>query len=112
MPFIPLDADAQAKALEKGKADLKWVLADNEMSEEVQATILELGFCKLSTFLGLGETRSEVRETSKTEFNIDVADSLAMRAEVAKLLVSWDSAKIQVGREDTARAEAKAAQLD
>eukprot|EP00973_Karenia_brevis_P053950 7493536-Karenia_brevis.AAC.1 len=66
MPFIPLGADVQAKALEKGKADLKWVLADNEVSEEVQATIFELGFCRLSTFLGLGETRAEVRETLRT----------------------------------------------
>eukprot|EP00973_Karenia_brevis_P013570 1842784-Karenia_brevis.AAC.1 len=35
-----------------------------------------------------------------------------MRAEVAKLLASWDAAKVQVGREDTARAEAEAVQLD
>eukprot|EP00973_Karenia_brevis_P054278 7541864-Karenia_brevis.AAC.1 len=79
----------------KGKADLKWILADNEVTEDVQAVIYEYGFCKLSTFLGLGETRNEVRETLKTEFNIDVADSLAMRAEVAKLLASWDAARIQ-----------------
>eukprot|EP00973_Karenia_brevis_P023895 3294883-Karenia_brevis.AAC.1 len=74
MPFIPLEAEVQAKALEKGKAGLKWVVSDNEGSEEVQATLFEMGFCKLSTFLGLGETRAEVRETLRTEFNVDVAD--------------------------------------
>eukprot|EP00973_Karenia_brevis_P079310 11005548-Karenia_brevis.AAC.1 len=82
MPFIPLEDEVQARAMQKGKADLKWILADNEVSEEeVQGVIYEYGFCNSSTFLGLGETSSEVRETLKTEFNIDVSDSLAMRAE-------------------------------
>eukprot|EP00973_Karenia_brevis_P003881 535538-Karenia_brevis.AAC.1 len=35
-----------------------------------------------------------------------------MRAEVAKILASWDAAKVQVAREDTARAEAKASLID
>eukprot|EP00973_Karenia_brevis_P046333 6425021-Karenia_brevis.AAC.1 len=96
MPFIPLEDDVQARAMQKGKADLKWILADNEVSEEVQATIYEYGFCKLATFLGLGESRNEVRETLRVEFNIDATDSLAMRAEVAKILASWDAARVQV----------------
>eukprot|EP00973_Karenia_brevis_P058707 8176599-Karenia_brevis.AAC.1 len=35
---------AHVKALEKGRADLKWVMADNEVSDEIQAAICERGF--------------------------------------------------------------------
>eukprot|EP00973_Karenia_brevis_P053403 7421741-Karenia_brevis.AAC.1 len=30
MPFIPLEEDEQAKALKGGRADVKWLMADNE----------------------------------------------------------------------------------
>eukprot|EP00973_Karenia_brevis_P024574 3389619-Karenia_brevis.AAC.1 len=37
MPFIPLEEEEQAKALKGGRADVKWLLADNEVSEDIQA---------------------------------------------------------------------------
>eukprot|EP00973_Karenia_brevis_P081859 11349077-Karenia_brevis.AAC.1 len=59
MPFIPLEEDEQAKALKGGRADLKWLMADNEVSEDIQAVMFAGGFDRLSTFMGLGETRAE-----------------------------------------------------
>eukprot|EP00973_Karenia_brevis_P014545 1984808-Karenia_brevis.AAC.1 len=66
-----------------GRADLKWVLSDNEVSDEVQGVIYHAGFCKMSTFLGLGESRTEVRDTLRTELNLDVGESLAIRAQIS-----------------------------
>eukprot|EP00973_Karenia_brevis_P046742 6486171-Karenia_brevis.AAC.1 len=77
-----------------GRADLKWVLSDNEVSEEVRGVIYHAGFCKMSIFLGLGESRREVRDTLKAEFNLDVDESLEIRAQVSRLLAAWDAARL------------------
>eukprot|EP00973_Karenia_brevis_P081221 11261423-Karenia_brevis.AAC.1 len=47
MPFAPLGDEEREDALKAGRADLKWVLADNEVSEDVQAALFAGGFCKL-----------------------------------------------------------------
>eukprot|EP00973_Karenia_brevis_P086439 11986622-Karenia_brevis.AAC.1 len=58
MAFAPLGSDDQAAAMALGRADLKWVLSDNDVSEEVQGVIYQAGFCRMSTFIGLGESRT------------------------------------------------------
>eukprot|EP00973_Karenia_brevis_P035064 4836974-Karenia_brevis.AAC.1 len=65
MPFIPLSDEDRTTALKAGRADLRWVLADNEVSEDIQAVIFSGGLCRLNTFLGLGETRAAVKDTLK-----------------------------------------------
>eukprot|EP00973_Karenia_brevis_P057181 7955158-Karenia_brevis.AAC.1 len=65
-------------------------MADNEVSEDIQAVLLEGGFDRLSSFMGLGETR----------------------AEVARLLATWDAARLQVSKEEAAKADARASRVD
>eukprot|EP00973_Karenia_brevis_P045081 6243970-Karenia_brevis.AAC.1 len=59
MPFVPRGDEEREDALKAKRADFKWALADNEVSEEVQGANFAGGFCKLSTFVGLGETKTE-----------------------------------------------------
>eukprot|EP00973_Karenia_brevis_P003208 442584-Karenia_brevis.AAC.1 len=62
MPLQTLEPEAQTEASEKARADLRFVMKDNEVSEEVQAVLYASGFDTLKSFVGLGETRSEVKE--------------------------------------------------
>eukprot|EP00973_Karenia_brevis_P080897 11222732-Karenia_brevis.AAC.1 len=112
MPFVPLWEGEREEALKSGRADLKWVLADNEVSEDGQATLFARGFCKLSTFVGLGKTRIEVEEFLKGDLRVDASESLARRVQAARLLTAWDSAKWHVSEEESAKAEAQASQVD
>eukprot|EP00973_Karenia_brevis_P051902 7208915-Karenia_brevis.AAC.1 len=110
MPLIVLNAADKAAALAQGQADLKFLLSDNDIDEEAQAVIFEAGFTRVRTFLGLGESRDEVKQTLKSEFTWDVDDSLALRVLVSKVLSAWDDGKRGFVKEAEARAEARANQ--
>eukprot|EP00973_Karenia_brevis_P036282 5004906-Karenia_brevis.AAC.1 len=87
-------------------------MADNEVSEDIQAVLFAGGFDRLSTFTGLGETRAEVRDTLRDDFSIDASESLSFRVQVARLLATWDAARLQVTKEESAKADARASQVD
>eukprot|EP00973_Karenia_brevis_P044183 6121147-Karenia_brevis.AAC.1 len=97
MPFVRFGDEEREDALKTGRADLKWVLAD--VAEDVQAALFAGGFCKLSTFVGLGEWRTEVEEALKDDFEMDASESLALRVQVARWLAAWDPAKLHVSKE-------------
>eukprot|EP00973_Karenia_brevis_P003843 531161-Karenia_brevis.AAC.1 len=62
--------------------------------------------------MGLGEKRAEVRDTLRDDFNIDTSESLSFRVQVARLLATWDAARLQVTKEGSAKAEARASQVE
>ena len=66
----------------------------------------------MSTFMELGETGAEVKTTLKDDFQIDSGESLELRVQVARLLAAWDAARIQVAKEEAAKADARASQVD
>eukprot|EP00973_Karenia_brevis_P061644 8572958-Karenia_brevis.AAC.1 len=70
-------------------------MADNEVSEDIHAVLFAGGFDRLSTLMGLGETRAEVRDTLRDDFSIDASESLSFRVQVARLLATWDAARLQ-----------------
>eukprot|EP00973_Karenia_brevis_P031745 4380964-Karenia_brevis.AAC.1 len=73
------------------QTDLKWVLSNNEVSKE--------------------KSQAEVRDAWDTGLALDVGESLAMRAQVSRLLASWDAARLQVNQEETAKAENRVSQM-
>eukprot|EP00973_Karenia_brevis_P056667 7882839-Karenia_brevis.AAC.1 len=70
-------------------------MADKEVSEDIHETIYGEGFIKLSTFLGLGETRVDARETLKDDFGIDSSESLALRVQVARVFATCAAASVR-----------------
>ena len=52
MLFAPLEDSDREQALKAGRADLKWLMADNEVTEEIQATLYAGGFDRLSPSWG------------------------------------------------------------
>jgi hypothetical protein len=93
-----------------GDSDLKWVLAENEVTDELQAVLLHNRFKSLKLFVGLGEDRGEVRESLKA-VGLNVADGLAQRQQVATVLSAWTAAKEYISKESTAKAESRANHL-
>eukprot|EP00973_Karenia_brevis_P054033 7505475-Karenia_brevis.AAC.1 len=71
MLFTVLAPDVKATALAGGQADLKFILFDNDIGDVAQAIIFNAGFARVKTFLGIGESREEVRTALKTEFGWD-----------------------------------------
>ena len=111
MAFVPLAADVQQAAMEKGKPDLKWILSDQEVPETIQGVLFEAGVTKASTFMGLGEDRAEVKATLKEDFKLDAAANIQTRISVAKLLTAWEMTKVHCTKENEAAAEARAGQI-
>ena len=93
-----------------GDSDLKWVLAENEVTDELQAVLLHNRFKSLKLFVGLGEDLGEVRESLRA-VGLNVADGLPQRQQVATVLSAWTSAKEYISKESTAKAESRANHL-
>ena len=111
MPLLTLTADQTTAAMASGSSDLKWILADCEVSNEVQAVLFHLGFTKIRVFAGLGETRAEVKEAIKADAGLDPADGPAVRVQVAYVLSAWDATRLTAQKEMQAKAEHKAAEI-
>ena len=109
MPVIVVsDVDAQ-KAVDEAPTDLAWILSDCEVNVHLQGVIIHSGFDRIKRFIGLGETRAEVKGALLSHLGLDPAESLAMRVQVASILSAWETAKDHITKESSAKMEAKAA---
>ena len=111
MPLLIITEEEKIAAMARAQSDLKWLLADNEVPEQVQAVIFHLGFHKLKIFLGLGESRTEVKDTLKVSFGLDATTDLPTRQVVSLVLAAWDSAKEFAARETAVRVEAQTSRM-
>ena len=63
-------------ALKTADSNLLWLFREHSVPEQIQAKILRTPIIKVGLFIGLGETRSEVKEVLKRHYDLDAADSL------------------------------------
>ena len=70
MPLVHLSAEDKSKAMESASSDLKWLLADNDVSEDIQAVLFHVGVRHMKIFSGLGESRAEVRTALKADIGL------------------------------------------
>ena len=111
MPLLAL-TDVQAeRALEMADSDLKYLLSEVGVEEEVQAVLFHQGFTTLRLFSGIDETRTEVRAAITAETGLDHNASNMERRAMALLLSAWDTARTQQKSNDTTRAEARASMV-
>ena len=111
MPLPTVSEEDAKKALESAQSDLHWILDDNEVEQDVQVALYHVGFVKLRIFVGLGESRQEVRQALKESFGLDVAADLKTRQRVAMVLAAWDGAKDYSAKETAVRVEAQTSRL-
>ena len=107
MPLQALDALEKSAAMSAAASDLKWVLAENGVEDDVQCVLSHNRFKTLKLFTGLGETRVEVRESLR-EMGLVATDGLPQRQQIATVLSAWTAAKDYISKGSTARAEARA----
>ena len=108
MPLINMTDPEKEAAGKLAQSDLKWVLSDNDVESEVQMAIYHIGFTKLRTFVGLGETRVEVKKAIVDHLGLEPDTTLKDRQRTATILSGWDSARLFVARENESKSEAKA----
>ena len=69
--------------------DLRYLLREEGISEEVQARVGELGYVTVKLFLLIGQDRAGVKEFCRTELALDATASAAKRLAVAKVISAW-----------------------
>ena len=111
MPLLALSEDQVITAMNSGASDLKWLLADCDVGNDAQAVLFHLGFTKIRVFVGLGETRAEVKEAIKSDMGLDPAEGAGARVSIACLLSAWDAARLTATQELKAKAEHKASEV-
>ena len=107
MPLPVLTPEQKEAAVEAAETTLKYLLSEHSVDRDLQEVLWHYGFTDRRLMRGLGESRDEIKETMKNEFGLDASTSLANRRAIAALLNAWESAVIQVKKEDEMRAEAR-----
>ena len=111
MPLSVLTPVEEIAAKKDVESDLKWLLSDNGVDDDVQTVLYHFGFKKMKLFAGAAGDQSDLRDMIKDQIGLDPATSLFERIKGAAILVAWKAAQIYVEREDTKRAEARASKI-
>ena len=76
MPLPVLSAEEVTAAMGAGESDLKWMLSKAEVPLPVQAVTFHFGFISLRMFIGIGESRTEVKASLLADWGLDPATSM------------------------------------
>eukprot|EP00972_Heterocapsa_arctica_P072915 10766772-Heterocapsa_arctica.AAC.1 len=79
MPLLVLTEEEKTGALRSADSDLKWLLSDGEVPVDIQAALFHRKFNKMRVFLGLGESRAEVRTAMHDDIGLSPADGHTAR---------------------------------
>ena len=100
------DEDKRTYIASNVSADLQYVWQDNDVSLQNQY-VLSQHYRTLKVFSTFCDTRAEVRTALKDDFRIDQATDAPTRAEVARIVTSWEVARELASKEQELRAESK-----
>ena len=103
---VVTDADRRSFIAQHVSADLQYVWQDNEVSLQNQY-LLGQHYKSLKVFSTFCDTKAEVRAALREDFRIDQAADAATRAEVARIVTSWEVSRELASKEQELRAEAK-----
>ena len=106
-----LTPDEQEAALKGAASDLKYILADSGVADELQAKFYHAGFTNLKVFSQMAEDQKDLRAVLKDEFKVDATKSLQERVQVATVMAAFGAVQEQIAKENEIRAEAKSARL-
>ena len=91
--------------------DLKFLMAEMGVEEDVQAAIYHFGFNSVGLFATLAGDMVSFRQALVDEFGMTTAGDLQMRAKVARLVQCWEQAREQKSKEIAAKADNKAGNI-
>ena len=103
--------EERRKALEGASSDLKYILADVGVGDDLQTQFYIAGFNNLKVFSQLAEDAKDMREVLKKDFALDAAADLESRVKVATVIAAFEAVCEQVSKENEIKAEAKSNRL-
>ena len=89
---LKLTSDEEMAALEAASSELKYLMAREGVSTQVQALFYHVGCTSISRFSAFCKTEDEMRDVAKKEFGLDPTANLKTRAEVASIVCAFKSA--------------------
>ena len=105
MPLPVLTPVQRADALESAASDLRYLLSDLGVPDDIQIAFYYGGFTTMGLFATLDRTEEGVRDFLRLEFDIEAIANLAARRLVALIINAWEAAKDQKAKENQLRAE-------
>ena len=101
-------ASRSGAAMQAGTAELKWILTDNDVSEDVQAVMFYLGMTKMFHLCTICSDEAECWTMVKDSLGVDQASDFPSRLIVGSVVNAWLASKKQRAKYDELAAEAKA----
>jgi hypothetical protein len=106
MPVIAITAAEATAAMALGASALRYIMDDLAVRAAVQAVVYHRGFNTIYRFVGIGETKTSVRQAAEQLFGLKGSDGIQERRDLADLVNVWENAKIQNAKILELRAEA------
>lgn len=100
------DNDRRAYLEANVSTDLQFAWSDSSVSLAAQYTLAQ-HYKTLRVFSSMADSKADLRTALRTDFAMDQNASAEMRADVAKIVASWELARELSKKEQELRAEAK-----
>jgi hypothetical protein len=105
MPLTVITQAESAAALTCVASNLRYIMDDVGVRIPVQEVVYHHGFNTMARFLGIEDTKVELRLAFDQVFGLKAADGVQQRCDVADLLSAWEMTKARVDSETKLRAE-------
>ena len=102
----PTDEEMRAYLDAQVSSDLLYAWSDSGVSLTTQHALGQR-YKTLRVFTSIADSKTDLRETLKTDYRMDSAAGAPVRAEVAKVLASWEMARELSTKEIELKAESK-----
>lgn len=110
--------DAQQAMLDLMSPDLRFILAERDVSDHLQFQIAEAGYRTMGLFVAMVDSKTELRGAFKDLFGLDPAEAgltpdviKERRINVARLTDCWDATSRRCDEASRVQAEQKASRL-
>ena len=96
--------ESLAKRLAKGASELKFLLTQHKVANDIQGELYENGIDTIAKFAVAATDEADLKKMLKDSFSIDPSESLKLRAQAAGVVVAWKTAISRVERQAEAEA--------
>ena len=90
---IILSPAEQSAALLRGSSDLKFLLAREEVDEDIQAKMFHVGITSMAKSATIAEDEKELKTLLKESFSLDSTTDILARVKVASITVAFKAAR-------------------
>ena len=96
--------DALAAKLAKGASELRFLLTQHKVADDIQGELSENGVDAVAKFAAAATDEADLKKMLKDSFSIDPTESLKLCAQAAGVVVAWKTAVSRVERQAEAEA--------